>query len=86
MEFFYMLAGSLFSPVELAICFVIILYANGKFWSVPLAAAAATLSSVLLPSNVPGERAFWYSLLACVIQSFVIYGLILLKKKFFKKQ
>lgn len=81
---FDLLLPKLLSPLELAICFVIILFAKGRFWAVPIAALAATIVNVWIP-DTEVTRAFWYSLLACTIQSFVIYGLFLLKDKFFKK-
>ena len=78
------LISRLLSPIELGICFLIIFYANGKAWSVLLAAAMATLASVWSPGSDVENRSFWYTLLACTIQSVVIYCLILLKNKLIK--
>lgn len=81
---FELLLLKLASPVELAVCFVIILFAKGRFWSVPIAALAASATSAWMP-DADGTRAFWYALLACTIQAGLIYGLFLLKDKFFPK-
>ncbi len=81
---FGLLLLKLMSPIEFAICFVIILFAKGRFWAVPIAAFAATASSAWMP-DAEGTRAFWYSLLACSLQATVIFGGFLLKNKFFKK-
>ena len=81
---FYLLLDKLMSPLELAICFTIILFCKGRAWSVPVAAIAATVSSVWVP-DTEATRTFWYSLLACTIQASVIYAGFLIKDKYFKK-
>lgn len=81
---FDLLLDKLTSPLELAICFTIILFAKGQFWAVPVAALAATVSSVWVP-DTEATRAFWYSLLACTIQASVIYAGYVIKDKYFKK-
>lgn len=80
---FDLLLDKLFNPLELAICFTIILFCKGKAWSVPVAALAATVSSVWVP-DTEATRAFWYSLLACTLQAGFIYAGFLIKEKYFK--
>lgn len=81
---FDLLLDKLLSPLELAICFTIILFCKGRAWSVPIAALAAAASSVWVP-DTETTRAFWYSLLACTIQASLVYIGFLLKDKYFKK-
>ncbi len=81
---FDLLLNRLISPLELAICFTIILFCKGRAWSVPVAALAATASSVWVP-DTEATRAFWYSLVACIIQASVIYAGFVIKDKYFNK-
>lgn len=81
---FDLLLDRLLSPLELTICFTIILFCKGRAWSVPIAAIAATGSSALVP-DIEATRTFWYSLLACCIQASIIYAGFVIKDKYFKK-
>ena len=81
---FELLLLKLLSPAEFAICFVIILFAKGRFWSVPIAALAATAASTWMP-DTDGTRTFWYALMACTIQAAILFGLFQLKDKLIKK-
>lgn len=74
----------LMNPLGPIICFAVIMLAKGRFWAVPLAAIAATMIDVGVPDDGV-SRTFWYCLLAYMIHSLVIYGIFLVKDKFFKK-
>ncbi len=82
---YYILLSRLISPIQIAICFGVVFHLSGKPWSIPIAAAAATLASVWVPNDTGYRVAFWYSLVAGTIQATAIYALLLLRDKLKKK-